>query len=492
MKYMLILLAFLVCPVARAKNYQPPKPLSASDVAAYRSALALAAQGRLVDARATEQGAKDDVLAGHVEGEALLVEPTAANIIIWLTRYPDHPQALRLTELLRPLMPAAALLPATVPVGNRWGVWQRAGQSDAAWTPWQAGLMAWRSNNCEVAALAFEKAMTTAGVPRDLKSAAAFWAARAHVQCERPEKSAPLLRAALEAPDSFYGLMAAKLLGVKPQLNWGHSGFTVKDWQTLSHVQAVRRTLALVQVGRLDLADRELRLHWGRANEGHYGALLRLADALDLAGAQLSLARRPLQGVRVTLADIYPLPGWRPADGFLLEKELLFAFTHQESAFAPDTVSRANARGPMQLLPGTAREISGDNSITDSDPRLFDPGFNMKIGQSYLLRLARSSITNGNLIKVIASYNGGPGNVRRWVGTLPEADPLLYIESIPLPETRDYVEHVLRNYWLYQLRGGKALPTLTALAEGRWPSFPAAGKLALDLKPSNSLVAYAN
>jgi soluble lytic murein transglycosylase len=491
MKYLLLLLVLLASPLGYAKNYQPPRLLSGADVAAYRSALVLAAQGRLADARAAAQAAGDKLLVGHVEAEALLALPTAANMIVWLTRYPDHPQALRLTELLRPQMPAGALLPATVPVGNRWGLWLRAGQSDAAWTPWQAGLMAWRSNNCEVAAVAFEKALHMQGAPRDLKAASAFWAARAHVRCERPEKSAPLLRVAAEAPDSFYGLLAAKLLGVKPQLNWGHGSFTAKDWQKLSSVPAVRRTLALVQVGRLDLADRELRLHWGRANEGHYNALMRLADTLDLAGAQLSLARRPLQGVRVSIADKYPLPGWKPADGFVLDKELLFAFTHQESAFAPDTVSRANARGPMQLLPSTAREVSGDTSITESDPRLFEPSFNMRLGQSYLRRLARSSITNGNFIKVIASYNGGPGNVRSWAGTLPEADPLLYIESIPLPETRDYVEHVLRNYWLYQLRSGKAQPTLTALAEGRWPAFPAAGKTASSAA-SHTKVAYAD
>ncbi len=491
MKYLLFFLLLLAAPLAAAKGVAPALPLSAADVAAYRSALALATQGRLVDARAAADAASDPLLLGHVEGEALLKEPTAANVIVWLTRYPDHPQALRLTEMLRPLMPAGGLLPVTVPVGNRWGQWQRVGQSDAAWTPWQAGLMAWRQGNCDVAALAFEKALNSGGAPRDLKAAAAFWAARAHVQCARPEKASSLLRGALDAPDSFYGLLAAKLLGVKPKLSWGHGSFTAKDGQMLKAVPAVRRTVALVQIGRLDLADRELRLHWGRANENHYGALLRLADVLDLAGAQLSLSRRPLQGVRPALADKYPLPNWKPTDGFVLEKELLFAFTHQESAFAPDTVSRANARGPMQLLPSTAREVSGDSSITDSDPRLFEPAFNMRLGQAYLRRLARSSITNGNFIKVIASYNGGPGNVRSWVGSLPEADPLLYIESIPLPETRDYVEHVLRNYWLYQLRSGKPQPSLAALAEGRWPNFPGAGKTSAVNQNTMQVFAYA-
>jgi soluble lytic murein transglycosylase len=492
MKIFSLLLIVLVAPFAHAKGFQVPMPLSAADVAAYRSGLAAATQGRLVDARVAVKSVVDPMLLGHVEGEALLVEPTAENISAWLARHPDHPQALRLIDELRPLMPTGAVLPTTVPVGNRWGQWQRAGQSDAAWTPWQAGLLAWRSNKCELAALAFEKAKNTPGAPRDLKAAAAFWAARAWVQCERPEKSAPLLREALAAPDSFYGLLAAKLLGVKPLLNWGRSSLTSKDWQKLGTVPAVRRTAALVQVGRMDLADRELRLHWGRANENHYSALLRLADNLDLVGAQLSLARRPLPGVKASLADKYPLPNWTPAGGFLLQKELLFAFTHQESAFAPDTVSRANARGPMQLLPSTAREVAGDSSITERDPRLFDPGFNMRLGQAYLRQLARSSITNGNFIKVIASYNGGPGNVRSWSGVLPEADPLLYIESIPLPETRDYVEHVLRNYWLYQLRSGKPQPTLSALTEGRWPSFPSAGKASVAIADSTIMVAYAN
>jgi soluble lytic murein transglycosylase-like protein len=73
---------------------------------------------------------------------------------------------------------------------------------------------------------------------------------------------------------------------------------------------------------------------------------------------------------------------------------------------------------------------------------------------------------------VIASYNAGPLPVARWAGINDKGDPLLWIESLPYWETRYYVPSVLRNMWVYQGLDGEDTPTLRAMAEHRWPSFP--------------------
>ena len=71
-------------------------------------------------------------------------------------------------------------------------------------------------------------------------------------------------------------------------------------------------------------------------------------------------------------------------------------------------------------------------------------------------------------------YNGGPGNVNRWDNSLnASADPLLYIASIPLNETRDFVQRVLANYWMYQIRLGQPTPSLDQIAAHEWPRYTA-------------------
>ncbi len=76
--------------------------------------------------------------------------------------------------------------------------------------------------------------------------------------------------------------------------------------------------------------------------------------------------------------------------------------------------------------------------------------------------------------------------MQKWNATVRDnGDPLLFIESIPFRETRHYVEVVLRNYWMYQLREGKTPPSIDALAAGLWPKFPGTpGPAAVAVKPT--------
>ncbi|VAV96420.1 Soluble lytic murein transglycosylase precursor, partial [hydrothermal vent metagenome] len=152
---------------------------------------------------------------------------------------------------------------------------------------------------------------------------------------------------------------------------------------------------------------------------------------------------------------------------------LVYAHTLQESAFRTTAVSHADARGLMQVRPGTASDMAKSRGISFNKAQLFKPSTNLEYGQSYLEYLNNSSITGGLLPKVIAAYNAGPSPVRRWNTEIRDnGDPLLFMESIPYVETRGYVSIILRNYWMYEQQAGIKSVSRNAMAQNQWPRFP--------------------
>jgi soluble lytic murein transglycosylase-like protein len=169
----------------------------------------------------------------------------------------------------------------------------------------------------------------------------------------------------------------------------------------------------------------------------------------------------------------YPIPKWVPEGGFRTDRALIYALIRQESSFNPDAVSPAGARGLMQLMPATARFVARVSGHPAADAeRLGDPELNMTLGQNYLQLLLSESGVNYDLFRLAVAWNGGPGNMERWRRAADDpADPLLYIETIPAKETRNFIEQVLANFWIYRHRLGQQAPSLDALASGAWPTF---------------------
>jgi soluble lytic murein transglycosylase-like protein len=84
----------------------------------------------------------------------------------------------------------------------------------------------------------------------------------------------------------------------------------------------------------------------------------------------------------------------------------------------------------------------------------------------------------GDLIRLAAAYNGGPGNLMKWTRKQDERggvedDALLFIESLPSPETRHFITRILYSYWMYAARLGQETPSLDEVAAGKWPSYSA-------------------
>jgi soluble lytic murein transglycosylase-like protein len=100
---------------------------------------------------------------------------------------------------------------------------------------------------------------------------------------------------------------------------------------------------------------------------------------------------------------------------------------------------------------------------------LKEPEMNLEIGQKYVGHLLEQGAVDNELMSLAIAYNAGPGNLRKWKKELGDIDdPLLFIEMIPMAETRNYVERVLANYWIYRMRLGQPMPSLDAVAEGKW------------------------
>ena len=98
----------------------------------------------------------------------------------------------------------------------------------------------------------------------------------------------------------------------------------------------------------------------------------------------------------------------------------------------------------------------------------------MRLGQAYLLHLIEYDGVDGDLFRMMTAYNGGPGNLAKWDrNTRYDGDPLVFIESLPSRETRNYIERVLTYFWIYRDRLGQPTPSLDAIAAGEWPSYTA-------------------
>jgi soluble lytic murein transglycosylase-like protein len=168
----------------------------------------------------------------------------------------------------------------------------------------------------------------------------------------------------------------------------------------------------------------------------------------------------------------FPVPRLRPADGFHLDPALVYGITRTESNFDADLTSSAGAVGLMQIMPDTASFITGRPATPALRGELRDPSVNLDLGQRYVDYLAGYDAVGGDLLRLLASYNSGPGNFTRWSAALRDGgDPLLFIEAIPVAETRAFVPRVLVYTWIYAARLHLPTPSLDELAAGGWPRY---------------------
>lgn len=350
------------------------------------------------------------------------------------------------------------------------------GAGSGAWVAegdWVAGLAAWRLGHCLLSGEAFARAADRASNP-ELMAAANYWAYRALVRCREPGKAQGYLAAAAQRHETLYGMLAVDQLGVDLPAGGMPQPFSRDDWNQLNTRPNVIVAAALTEIGRPALADEVLRHEARTGPASNYHAVARLARDLGLPATQLFMAHNAPHGMRPDEGLRFPLARWQPVTGWQVDPALAFAHALQESNFRANAVSPANARGLMQIMPGTARDHAGRLNLGASYADLNDPEVNLAYGQRHLEMLRDHPATAGHLPKIMAAYNAGVSPVSRWNFEIrDQGDPLLWMESIPYWETRGYVSIVMRNYWMYERATGAVLsPSRRALTQGRWPTFP--------------------
>ena len=486
--------------------------LSPADRLSYTTAFDALRRGDLEAARASARQAQDRVLLGQVEFERLFHPDYAATyeeLAAWLEEYSDLPVAPRAYNLALRRRPDGApepKRPSSVS-GRTWSSVVAAGGGASADDPtkaarialnnddltgavtlgeqigdwWVVGLAQYRLGEFSKAKTAFERVLGDPTEDGWVRSGAAFWAARSAGRSGQHDQVVALLRRAGAWPATFYGQIALRQLGEEPEIhNLGPTPYQAATLQRVAYdpddtaVDAeelnafirsddrARRTVAYYEVGRGTEARDELRTG--------------LRSALTDRGRQLWAALGRALGPRVTGvsddarridADRYPQPDIQPEGGFTIERSLVYAIARKETDFNARARSAVGAYGLMQVMPTTAAELAGDRAFVSEPDRLYDPAVNARLGQAYVNKVLAMPAINGDLLRVAASYNAGPGPMVAAVRKLGhDADPLLLIETIDVPQAREYVEKVVAAYWIYQRLNGRPLNTLDAVASG--------------------------
>jgi soluble lytic murein transglycosylase-like protein len=334
---------------------------------------------------------------------------------------------------------------------------------------WTAGLAAWRLGKVDEAETYFSALAMSENASRTQRSAGAYWAARAALKLRKPADSTRWLARAAQYPLTFYGLLGRRALGVELPFDWSLPEISDRKAKRLLSHEGARRAIALMQVGESSRAEREWRKLFPRLDRSLREPLMTIATRHNMPGLAIRLAGiiRVSTG-RVYHAALYPVPSWAPADGFSIDRALIYGIIRQESGFDPRARSGRGACGLMQLMPGTANYMDSDDDLEEHH-ELYDPALNLQLGQRYVDHLLRLDRVDGDLFRLLVAYNAGPGNLAKWRRSVDyKDDPLLFIESIPSRETREFIERVLSNVWIYRHRLGQTAPSLDRVAAGDW------------------------
>lgn len=327
--------------------------------------------------------------------------------------------------------------------------------ADYADAEWVAGFIALtRLDAPEKAVDHFRRFRAVVATPISV-GRAGYWLGRA---CEATGDAACAEAAYAEAAryqTSFYGQLAAERAGLPadPALA---GEIALPDWRAEPRVGS-------------SVVEAAYFLHVA-GDDARAGTFFRQAAAGEPAPVRAALAQmaidlgRPEIGVRIgkdaaadgiLIADqAYPLHAVAKRE-WGVPTEYAMAIARQESELDARAASAVGARGLMQLMPATARGMADAVGITYSADLLTEPLYNARLGTEYLARMLDRY--DGAYILATAAYNAGPGRVDQWLATLGDprdgsVDPVIWIESIPFTETRNYVMRVMESLHVYRAR----------------------------------------
>ncbi|WP_108649939.1 transglycosylase SLT domain-containing protein [Dongshaea marina] len=277
-----------------------------------------------------------------------------------------------------------------------------------------------------------------------------YWRARALDNLDEPEQARQLWLQ-LAQLRNFYGFLAAEWTGSQYPLQQQDNPHSTSWESARSRWQALARIDELTKLGRSDLVRSEWNGLLSRQN--HSNKLLLASIALDRQWQHLAV-QATIKAHAWDLLEFRfpkPMPGMfsRFAKMRDLDVTLLYAMARQESALYQRARSHAGARGLMQLMPATAKQVARKIGFPYRGvSQLYHPEANVRLGSAYLKELLNTF--GGNRIFAAAAYNAGPHRVKKWLHRYSDMPLDLWVESIPFRETRHYVQNVLSYNLIYQ------------------------------------------
>ncbi|MGC4251891.1 MAG: lytic transglycosylase domain-containing protein [Sphingobium sp.] len=337
---------------------------------------------------------------------------------------------------------------STRPIGER---------DDYTSLAWLAGTTAFYNLNRPADAVSMFRRYAAAAKSPQTQSKGYYWAGRAALAAGDAASANSYFQQAAVFPDQFYGQLSLERLGrpiPAPAVHEQEVAISSADRAAFNNRSVVRAVRALGAMGYWEDQSKFARAIANNADSDsdHYLAA-ELARSIGRPDMGVMVGRRAvssgLTGYGESAFPRVPVPPSAQSNWTMVH-----AIARQESQFDRAAVSHAGARGLMQLMPGTAREQAGKLGLSYTPGSLTsDTSYNIMLGSAYFERMM--SYYGGSYPLAVAAYNAGPGNVNKWIAAngdprMPGGDWLRWIESIPIFETRNYVQRVLENAVVYE------------------------------------------
>lgn len=339
-------------------------------------------------------------------------------------------------------------------VASRHWLPEGAGASAYADLEFLSGFIALRRMNDPATALKhFDHLLAGVTTPISL-ARAHYWIGRAKEAAGQDGSAS--YRAAAAHQTAYYGLLAAERLGLSLDAAL-LAGSQAPDWRAAAFRQSsvLEAAELLRKAGDLTLSKRFL-LHLAESQDAT--GLAQMADMVTAWGEPhlaVLIGKAAAERGLILPHVYYPVPEFVP-DGLKVSRALALAIARRESEFDPAARSSADARGLMQVLPGTAKLMAGKlGKPFEAGKLISDPAYNVAMGAAYLAEMVEEF---GPSIALIASgYNAGPGRPRRWIEDFgdprqADVDVVDWVESIPFGETRTYVMRVAEGVVIYRAK----------------------------------------
>ncbi len=290
---------------------------------------------------------------------------------------------------------------------------------------------------------------------------AGYWQGRALEAMGLNDEAAKAYAMGAEYQTSFYGLLAAERAGLPFDASLAGAP-PAQDWRTspLAGDPLFEAGLLLQASGEVSVAER----FWTHLTEQLVAEDIALLGQAAIDADQPHLAvmigkRAARRGLTIA-APYYPLHSLVEMD-LPMVAEMTLAIARRESEFDPVVQSGAGARGLMQVMPATARDVARDlglSALHTTDRLTADADYNARLGAEYLSQMAGRF--GGNVVMVSAAYNAGPARPPRWMNTYGDPrkgdiDVVDWVEMVPFRETQNYIMRVTESLPVYRARLGK-------------------------------------